>query len=117
MLVVIGALAVIDRLGRPIARAAMPVRAVGVTLDPGPGGEAQAYHLFLRAGANGIEAPQPWSTLEPTAGRFRLTDVRSIVDGVRLSPGMRIMLIPAAIETTDRTVPSGLRHAPWTAGR
>ena len=26
---------------------------------------------------------------------------------------MRIMLIPAAIETTDRTVPSGLRHAPW----
>ena len=52
MLVVIGGLAVIDALGRPIAQAAMPVRAVGVTLDPGPGGEAQAYHLFLRAGAN-----------------------------------------------------------------
>jgi hypothetical protein len=113
MLVVIGALAVMDALTRPIAQAAMPVRAVGVTLDPGPGGEAQAYHLFLRAGANGIEAPQPWSTLEPTAGRFRLADVRSIVDGVRLSPGMRIMLIPAAIETTDRSVPSGLRHAAW----
>jgi hypothetical protein len=95
------------------ATRAAPPRAVGVTLDAGPGGEAQAYRLFLRAGANGIEAPQPWSTLEPANGRFALGDVQSIVRGVRPDRAMRIMLIPAAIETTRRAVPHGLRGAAW----
>jgi hypothetical protein len=94
-----------------------PARAVGVTLDSGPGGEAQAYRLFLRARANAIEAPQPWSTLEPAQRRFRLADVRSIVRGVRSSAATRIMLIPAAIETTQRSVPPDLGRAAWDSPR
>ncbi len=95
------------------ARIGKPVRAVGVTLDTGPGGPGEAFALFTRAGANALEAPQPWSTLEPAPGRFRLADVQSIVQGVRSTPATRVMLIPAAIETTERSVPADLRHAAW----
>lgn len=95
------------------ARTGKPVRAVGVTLDTGPGGPHEAFALFTRAGANALEAPQPWSTLEPAPGRFRLTDVESIVRGVRSAPATRVMLIPAAIETTKRSVPADLRRAAW----
>jgi hypothetical protein len=99
------------------AGAAVPARAAGVTLDTGPGGEAQAFRLFSRAGANALEAPQPWSTLAPAPGRFRLGDVESIVAGVRATPSTRVMLIPAAIETTARAVPRDLRHAAWDSRR
>lgn len=95
------------------ARSTPPPRAVGVTLNSGPGGEAQAFEEFLEAGSNAIEAPQPWSTLEPARGRFRLGDVAAIVRGVRSIPAMRIMAIPAAIETTERSVPRDLRHSRW----
>jgi hypothetical protein len=96
---------------------APPARAVGVTLNPGPGGEAQAFRLFLEAGATALEAPQPWSMLEPSPGRFRLRDVASIVQGVRSTPAMRILAIPAAVETTRRSVPLDLRAAPWDSRR
>jgi hypothetical protein len=86
---------------------------VGTTLNSGPDGEAQAFEVFLKAGANAIEAPQPWSTLEPARGSFRLGDVAAIVRGVRSIPAMQIMLIPAAIETTERSVPRDLRQVPW----
>jgi hypothetical protein len=104
--------------GRDFARAggappAAPARAVGVTLNAGPGGEAKAFQRFLEAGANAIEAPQPWSTLEPARGHFRLGDVAAIVRGVRSIPVMQVMVIPAAIETTGRSVPIDLRRAPW----
>jgi hypothetical protein len=91
--------------------------AVGVTLDPGPGGEAQAYRLFVGAGSNAIEAPQPWGELEPARRRFHLGDVADLVGGVRPDPDMRVMLIPAAIETTRRSVPPDLRHARWDSRR
>ena len=87
--------------------------AFGVTLDAGPGGEAQAFEEFLAAGATAIEAPQSWRELEPARGRFRLGDVASIVQGVRSTPAMRVMAIPAAIETTRRSVPPDLRDARW----
>jgi hypothetical protein len=87
--------------------------AVGVTLDAGPGGEAQAFEEFLGAGATALEAPQPWSELEPARGRFRLGDVAAIVAGVRSTPAMRVMAIPAAVETTRRSVPPDLRRVPW----
>lgn len=116
-LAAVAAVATAHSLPRPRPASAPPERAVGVTLDAGPGGEAQAFRLFVGAGANGIEAPQPWSTLEPRPGRFRLGDVASIVRGVHSLPGMRVMLIPAAIETTRRSVPSDLRHAPWDGRR
>jgi hypothetical protein len=96
---------------------APPARAVGVTLNPGPGGEAQAYRVFLEAGATAIEAPQPWSTLEPSPGRFRLRDVAAIVRGVRSTPAMRILAIPAAVETTRRSVPDDLQGASWDSRR
>jgi hypothetical protein len=86
---------------------------VGATLNSGPGGETQAFEAFLDAGANAIEAPQPWSTLEPARGRFRLEDVAAIVRGVRSISAMQIMVIPAAIETTERSVPRDLPHIPW----
>jgi hypothetical protein len=95
------------------ARTATRVRAVGVTLETGPGGPQEAFELFTRAGANALEAPQPWSTLEPAPGRFRLGDVESIVRGVRSTPATRVMLIPAAIETSKRSVPADLRRAAW----
>jgi hypothetical protein len=104
-------------LARPGPGTAAPARAVGLTLNTGPGGEQQAFRLLLGAGANAIEAPQPWSTLEPAAGRFRLADVAAIVQGVRSVPGMQIMVIPAAIETTRRSVPADLRAAPWDSPR
>ena len=88
-------------------------RAVGTTLNSGPGGEAQAFEVFLEAGANAIEAPEPWSTLEPVRGRFRLGNVAAIVRGVRSISAMQIMVIPAAIETTERSVPRDLRRIPW----
>lgn len=88
-------------------------RATGVTLDAGPGGEAEAFEEFLGAGANAIEAPQAWNELEPARGRYRLGDVASIVSGLRSTAGMRIMLIPAAIETSRRSVPSYLGHERW----
>jgi hypothetical protein len=91
--------------------------AVGVTLDSGPGGEAKAFEEFFEAGATAIEAPQPWSTLEPAPGRFHLADVAAIVGGVRSTPAMRIMVIPAAVETTRRSVPRDLRTAPWDSRR
>jgi hypothetical protein len=94
-----------------------PTRAVGVTLDTGPGGPAQAFALFTSAGANGLEAPQPWSVLEPAPGHFRLGDVSSLVAGIRSTPATSLMFIPAAIETTQRSVPAGLRHAPWASRR
>jgi hypothetical protein len=53
--------AAVPALTEAARHTAAPARAVGVTLDSGPGGEVQAYRLFLRAGANAIEAPQPWS--------------------------------------------------------
>jgi hypothetical protein len=96
---------------------AAPARAVGVTLNPGPGGEAQAYRVSFKAGATAIEAPQPWSTLEPSPGRIRLRDIAAIVQGVRSTPAMRIMAIPAAIETTRRSVPLDLRATPWGSRR
>ncbi len=95
------------------ARPALPLRAVGATLNSGPGGESQAFEVFLEAGANAIEAPQPWSTLEPARGRFRLEDVAAIVRGVRSISAIQIMLIPAAIETAERSVPHDLRPMPW----
>jgi hypothetical protein len=88
-----------------------------VTLDSGPGGEGKAYEVFLAAGANAIEAPQPWSELEPARGRFRLGDVGAIVRGVRSTPGTRVMLIPAAVETTRRSVPPDLARVPWDSPR
>jgi hypothetical protein len=91
--------------------------AVGVTLDSGPGGETKAYEEFFESGANAIEAPQPWSTLEPAAGRFRLADVAAIVQGVRSTSAMQIMLIPAAVETTQRSVPPDLQGAAWDSRR
>jgi hypothetical protein len=69
--------------------------------------------VFLEAGANAIEAPQPWSTLEPARGRFRLEDVAAILGGVRSLAAMQIMVIPAAIETTERSVPHDLRRMSW----
>src|SRR3954454_17656021 len=78
------------------AQASTVGRAVGVTLDAGPAGPEQAYRLFARAGANAIEAPQPWQDLEPARGRFHLGDVASIVQGVRSTPDTQVMLIPAA---------------------
>jgi hypothetical protein len=92
-------------------------RAVGVTLDDGPGGPDRSYALFAQAGANAIEAPQPWSELEPHRGRFHLSDVGSIVRGVRPAPATEVMVIPAAIETTARSVPADLRRAPWDGRR
>ncbi len=92
-------------------------RAVGVTLNAGPGGEQQAFEEFLDAGANAIEAAQPWSELEPGRHRYRLGDVAAIVSGVRSEPAMRVMLIPAAIETTRRSVPRDLVRAPWDSQR
>jgi hypothetical protein len=86
---------------------------VGVTLTPGPGGEAEAFKTFLEVGADAIEAPQPWSTLEAAPGRFRLADVAAIVRGVRSIPEFQVMVIPAAIETTRRSVPPDLRGAAW----
>jgi hypothetical protein len=97
--------------------AAGAARAIGVTLDSGPGGEAAAYEEFFDAGASAIEAPQPWSTLEPAPGHFRLADVGAIVKGVRSTPTMRIMVIPAAVETTRRSVPPDLRRARWDSPR
>lgn len=94
-----------------------PPRAVGVTLNPGPGGEAQAYRVFLEADANAIEEPEPWSTLEPAPRRFRLKSVAALVQGVRSVPAMRVMLIPAAVETTRRSVPPDLQRAPWDSRR
>ena len=88
-----------------------------MTLNPGPGGEAQAYRLFLDAGANAIEEPQPWSTLEPTEGRFRLGDVAALVGGVRSIPGVQIMSIPAAVETSRRSVPADLGRTRWDSRR
>jgi hypothetical protein len=87
--------------------------AVGVTLDPGPGGETKAFKEFIDSGANAIEAPQPWSELEPVPGRFRLGDVAAIVQGVRSIPEIQVMAIPAAVETTERSVPRDLRRAAW----
>lgn len=84
-----------------------------MTLGPGPGGEDQAFEEFLEAGATALQAPQPWSELEPARGRFRLGDVASIVAGVRSTPAMRVMAIPAAVETTRRSVPTDLRGVPW----
>ena len=95
------------------ARTGKPAPAVGVTLDAGPSGPQQAFELFTRAGANALEAPQPWSTLEPAPGRFRLSDVESIVRGARSTPATRVMLIPAAIETSKRSVAADLRRAAW----
>jgi hypothetical protein len=107
--------------GRSLVRAAghpqAPLRSVGVTLDSGPKGPGQAFRLFQRAGANGIEAPQAWNQLEPRPGHFRLGDVNSIVAGVRPLDTTRIMWIPAAIETTRRSVPAGLRRARWDSRR
>jgi hypothetical protein len=94
-----------------------PARAVGVTLNPGPGGEAQAFRVSLEAGATALEAPQPWSTLEPSPRHFRLRDVAAIVRGVRSTPPMRILAIPAAVETTRRSVPLDLRTSPWDSRR
>jgi hypothetical protein len=91
--------------------------AVGVTLDPGPGGETMAFEEFFNSGATAIEAPQPWSTLEPAPGRFRLGDVAAIVQGVRSTAALQVMLIPAAVETAERSVPPGLRKAPWDSPR
>ena len=99
------------------ARPRTPLAAAGVTLSEGRGGQAQAYRLFTRSGANGLEAPQPWSTLEPVPGRYRLGDVRDLVRGVRSVPDDRILLIPAAIETTRRSVPAGLRRLRWDSPR
>jgi hypothetical protein len=108
--------AVVAGTGSARSDATPPVAAppaVGVTLDSGPGGEAQAFRLFTEAGANAIEAPQPWSELEPARGRYRLGDVAAIVAGVRSIPATQVMAIPAAIETTRRSVPSDLRGAGW----
>src|SRR6202000_3231234 len=91
--------------------------AVGVTLDSGPGGETEACETFLEAGANAMEAPQPWSELEPSPGRFGLGSVASIVGGVRSSAGMQVMVIPAAVETTERSVPRDLWSARWDSHR
>jgi hypothetical protein len=99
------------------APATPPARAVGVTPDAGPGGEAQAFRLFSAAGANALEAPQPWSTLEPAPGRFRLGDVAALVRGVRSTPAIQVMAIPAAIETTRRSVPPDLHRARWDSRR
>jgi hypothetical protein len=100
-----------------VTPATPPARAVGVTLNPGPGGEAQAYRVFFEAGATAIEAPQPWSTLEPAPRRFHLRDVAAIVQGVSSTPAMRILAIPAAVETTRRSVPPDLRAAAWDSRR
>jgi hypothetical protein len=107
-----------DGPGEPaVTPSTPPARAVGVTLSPGPGGEAQAYRVFFEAGATAIEAPQPWSTLEPSPRRFRLRDVAAIVQGVRSTAAMRIMAIPAAVETTSRSVPPDLEATAWDSPR
>jgi hypothetical protein len=90
-----------------------PPRAVGVTLNGGPGRETRAYEEFFAAGATAIEAPQPWSTLEPAPGRFRLADVAAIVQGVRSVAAMQVMTITAAVETGRRSVPPDLRLSAW----
>src|SRR5689334_18851051 len=71
-----------DRSSGPIR----PTAAVGVTLSPGPGGEGEAFELFLSAGASAIEAPQPWSTLEPGRRRYHLADVAAIAAGPASDP-------------------------------
>jgi len=88
-----------------------------VILNAAPNGEDEAFELFQSSGANAFEAPQPWSTLEPAKRRYRLRDVAAIVRGLAADPAMQIMLIPAAIETTRRSVPADLRRAPWDGGR
>jgi len=94
-----------------------PAPAIGVTLSPGPGGEDEAFELFLSAGGSAIEAPQPWSTLEPGRRRYRVADVAAIAAGLASDPAGQVMIIPAAIETTRRSVPDDLRREPWDANR
>lgn len=91
--------------------------AVGATLDTGPGGPDQAFRLFSRAGLTALEAPQPWNELEPFRGRYKLADVASIAQGVASTPAMRVLVIPAAIETTARSVPPDLEHVGWDSPR
>jgi hypothetical protein len=98
-------------------RPTSPGRAVGVTLNDGPGGQTQAYRLFAGAGANALEEAEPWSTLEPMPNRYRLANVRDLVRGVRSSPADRLLVIPAVIETSARSVSGGLDHAAWDSPR
>jgi hypothetical protein len=106
-----------DAKATPTAGATHPAQAVGVTLSPGPGGEDEAFELFLSVGANAIEAPQPWRTLERARRRYHLGDVAAIVAGLASEPTKQIMVIPAVIETTRRSVPGDLRRVPWDSRR
>jgi hypothetical protein len=108
-----GGVASATALGRSDGTGSAPAPAVGVTLNGGPGRETRAYEEFFAAGATAIEAPQPWSTLEPSPGRFRLADVAAIVRGVRSVPATQVMAIPAAVETSRRSVPPDLQAAAW----